>query len=133
MDDLQELRNGSPHQPKSEFSHVIDFLKESLWNCRKIYCIPQADLRYAIVMLEPFVTLLLYTALGSYDIVCYFILFYFYQTNWQQFYLGEYGIDRTRRVKGVDTTYNPVSSRITALYRHLIFNIKFMVKCRCPS
>ncbi len=105
MDDLQELRNGSPHQPKSEFSRVIDFLKESLRNCREMYL----SLRDSLVILEPFVTLPLYTVLGSddeyYDVVCYFILFLSNQLD-SNFIWEKYGIDRSGRVKGVDTTYN---------------------------
>ena len=107
MDDLQELRNGSPQQPQSEFSRLIDFLKDSLRNCREIYSIRQDDLSLgdSIVLLEPFVVLPLYAILGSDDVVCSFILFLSNQLD-SNFIWEKYGIVRSGRVKGVDTTYN---------------------------
>ena len=106
MDHLQELRNESPQQQQSEFSRLINFLKETLGNCREIYSIRQSDLssEESMIVVEPVLLLPLYTVLGNDDEMCFFILFLSNQLDcnivWEK-----YGIEKSGRVRGLDTTY----------------------------
>ncbi len=106
MDRLQESRNGSSQQPQSNFSRLIEFLKETLRNCREIYSIRQDDVSLVAssVVFEPVVLLPLSTVLGSDDVTCSFILFLSNQLD-SKYVWETYGIERSGRVKGVDTTY----------------------------
>ena len=107
MDHIEDLRNGSPQQQLSEFSRLIELLKETLAICREIYSIRQIDLSIedSMIVFKPVVLLPLYTVLGSDNEMCFFILFLSNQLDsnlvWEQ-----YGIEKSGRMRGLDTTYN---------------------------
>ena len=106
MDHIEDLRNGSPQQQLSEFSRLIELLKETLAICREIYSIRQIDLsiEYSMIVFKPVVLLPLYTVLGSDNEMCFLILFLSNQLDsnlvWEQ-----YGIEKSGRMRGLDTTY----------------------------
>ena len=58
-----------------------------------------------MIVLKPVVLLPLYTVLGSDDEMCSFILFLSNQLD-SNFVWEKYGIEKSGRVRGFDTTYN---------------------------
>ena len=114
MTQRQELRNSSPQQSPSEFTRVIDLLKERLQDCRKIYGFhqndsvlddinEQLDNQESIVGIQV-VLVPLYTVSDDH-LLCSFVIFLSNQLDNKCIWI-KYGIERSGRVRGTFTTFN---------------------------